>query len=615
MNTTTDKAAKGPASVQYNICSIDLNSGSIAIKKVPCRNLEDVLGGFGRSFQLLAERDIKNAYSLENPLIVNTGLLTGTNVITGLRTYFSAYSPLKKSDAGRPSAMWSAASGKFGSKLKWTGIDEVIFEGCSEMPVYVVLSQGEEGPQVVIKSASDLVGLSTHEKVMALQERYADGHFAVIGPAGENYQSVSMGSVALSTENQLKSKEDKFRFAGRGGMGSLMGYKNLLAIVARGDDKLPKLAPEVRDINKKILKGEGAKKFRPLKTGGGGGTWSLYEMMQTFHAVPENNFRPTGQKHVEGLFRENVTKDFEVKAEGCFRCGIRCHNNIYQKNSDGTRGEFLAKYDFEPLNLLGSNLGINDGYQAAKLIQLCDNLGMDAISLGTTVSYLLDYNERHPDQRCLNGATFGDYEKIHELVQQTGLGKLHELGQGVKQLSKKLGETAYAMHVKGLELPAYLPETNPGYAFAIAGGHMSMFTHMNIVREGNTDLDYWVNSITQEGLYQVGFDMVGLCKFAGVGIGHELVINALKVAGGIEVSSEEVIAAVRRAYLRGLALEIRQGYQDDEYSLPAQVFEKPNENVRQPHFVTPEFFSALKAKVWEVFKPEMENLLPPNKNH
>ncbi|NIP23634.1 MAG: aldehyde:ferredoxin oxidoreductase, partial [Phycisphaerae bacterium] len=133
------------------------------------------------------------------------------------------------------------------------------------------------------------------------------------------------------------------------------------------------------------------------------------------HAVPENNFRPTGEEHVEKLFRENVTKDFVVKPEGCFRCGIRCHNNIHKKNADGSQGEFLAKFDFEPLNLLGSNLGINDAYKSAKLIHLCDNLGMDAISLGTTISYLLDYNERNPEKQQLNGATFGDYEKIYEI--------------------------------------------------------------------------------------------------------------------------------------------------------------------------------------------------------
>ena len=118
-----------PASVVYARCTVDLTAGAIAFTDIPCRNLEDVLGGFGRSFQILATHDITDAFSPANPLVVNTGALTGTSVMTGLRTYFSAYSPLKKSNKGLPAAIWSAGSGKFGSKLKWAGVDEIIFEG------------------------------------------------------------------------------------------------------------------------------------------------------------------------------------------------------------------------------------------------------------------------------------------------------------------------------------------------------------------------------------------------------------------------------------------------------------------------------------------------------
>ena len=115
-------------------CTVDLNLNSLSFEAVPCKNLEDVLGGFGRSFQILATRDVTNALAPANPLVITTGLLTGTNVMTGLRTYFSSYSPLKVSDRGLPAAMWSAASGKFGSKLKWAGVDEILIEGRANQP-------------------------------------------------------------------------------------------------------------------------------------------------------------------------------------------------------------------------------------------------------------------------------------------------------------------------------------------------------------------------------------------------------------------------------------------------------------------------------------------------
>lgn len=599
-----------PSSVEYRRCTVDLETGTVSQDDVPCRNLEDVFGGFGRSYQILAQRKISEAYSPENPLIMNTGLLTGTTVMTGLRAYFSAYSPLKQSSKGLPAAMWSAGSGKFGSKLKWTGVDEVIFENRSATPVYALFREGVDGPHVELKPAGHLLGLSSHEKIMALQAEYADAHFAVIGPGGENFSNVFMGAVVLSTENQLKSGEPKSRFAGRGGMGSMMGYKNLIAIVAQSSDKLNKITPVMRDINRTVMNNGGSARFQPVSQGGAGGTWANIEVLQAFHAVPENNFRPRGDNAVEGLFVKNVQKEFDIISEGCFRCGIRCHNNLFKRNPDGSRGSLAAKFDFEPLILFGSNLGINNSRQVTELIHLCDTLGMDAISLGTTISYVLEYNERHSAKPLFNGAIFGQFELIKELISQAGHGELPLIGQGVKRLSESLGETSYAIHVKGLELPAYLPETNPGYAFAIAGGHMSMGTHMYLAKEGKTGVDDWVNTITSNGLLQVGYDMIGLCKFVGVGMGHELIVNAIREATGLEIKSADIVAAVRRAFLRGLALELRQGFQDDEYTLPSQVFENPNPNVTLPNFVTKEFFAQFKKDVWGVFAKEMKGLLP-----
>ena len=203
MKALTNNPVKNPEAILYKRCTIDLGSGSSRLEDVPCRNFEDVIGGFGRSFQLLAERKIMTAYCDENPLIVNTGLLTGSNAMTGMRTYFSGYSPIKASKKGLPAAMWSAGSGKFGAKFKWTGLDELILENRSASPVYVVIKDGYEGPEIVLKPADHLLGLTTHEKIMKLHKEYDDAHFAVIGKGGENWENVYMGSVALSTENQL----------------------------------------------------------------------------------------------------------------------------------------------------------------------------------------------------------------------------------------------------------------------------------------------------------------------------------------------------------------------------------------------------------------------------
>ena len=611
MNIQTTHPALEPASVSYYRCTLDLRSGEKSFTDVPCRNFEDVLGGFGRSFQDLAQRQIDDAYCDENPLIVNTGLLTGSTVMTALRTYFSGYSPIKGSKKGLPAAMWSTGSGKFGAKFKWTGLDELIFEGRSEKPVYVVISESENGPQVELKPAEHLLGLSTHDKIMALQQEYPDAHFAAIGPAGENWENNYMGAVALSTENQLKSKEDKCRFAGRGGMGSLMGYKNILALVAQSKDKVRKPSELVKAANLNVIKGGGSARIQPLSRGGGGGTWAAYDVLQEFHAVPYNNFRPAGNDIPEKLFRENVEPDYDIKSEACYRCGITCHNNISEKNQDGSKGEFLAKFDYEPLNLLGTNLGIHDAGQAARLIQLGDNYGMDSISLGVTISYVMSYNQRHPDAQILNGANFGDYEKARELIIQAGTGECPGVGQGSMRLSEQLGETSYAYHVKGLELPAYQPESNPGYAWAIAGGHMSMGTYGLLTREGKSDIESWVKGITEDKLHIVGFDMIGLCKFFDIakGIGTQMVVDCLKSEFNFEVTTDEIRAAVRRAFLRGLALELRQGYTKDEFRIPAETIDTPNPNIKLPNITNREFIDQLEQRVWEIFEPELVNIL------
>jgi aldehyde:ferredoxin oxidoreductase len=607
---TTDPAAQ-PSAVSYKRCTIDLATGDIRCADLPCRNLEDVLGGFGRSFQDLAERQIDEAYCEANPLIVNTGLLTGSTAMTALRTYFSGYSPLKGSLAGRPAAMWSTGSGKFGAKFKWTGLDELVCENRAQKPVYILIRQTEAGPRVELKAADHLLGLSTHAKMMVLQKDYPDAHFAAIGQAGENWQTNYMGAVALSTENQLKSGEDKCRFAGRGGMGSLMGYKNVLALVADSRDQLGKLSAAVKAVNLNVINGGGSARIQPLSRGGGGGTWAAYDVLQAFNAVPYHNFRPDGNALPEKLFRSNVEPDYHIQSQACFRCGISCHNNISEKNPDGSKGEFLAKFDYEPLNLLGTNLGIHDAGQAARLIQLGDNYGMDSISLGVTISYVQAYNQRHPEQPLLNGATFGDYDKVRELIIGAGEGRCPEIGMGSMRLSQSLGETAYAYQVKGLELPAYQPETNPGYAWAIAGGHMSMGTYGLLTREGKADLDSWVKGITEDKLHIVGFDMIGLCKFFDIakGIGTQMVVDCLKSEFGFEVSTEAIRAAVRRAFLRGLALELRQGYTRAEFCIPAETIENPNPHIKLPNITNPEFLAQLNKRVWEIFEPELVGIL------
>ena len=287
--------------------------------------------------------------------------------------------------------------------------------------------------------------------------------------------------------------------------------------------------------------------------------------------LPQDNFRPKADGAVERLFRETIEDDFVIKAESCYRCGINCHKNIYEKKADGTRGAFRAKFDYEPLNLLATNLGVHDAEQAWQLVRLVDNLGMDSISCGTTVGYVLDYNQRHPDAPLLNGATFGDFEKIRELIEGAGRGTDAGCRARREAAVGQDGRDRVRHARQGAGVAGLPAGDQPGYPWAIAGGHMTMGTFMALVMEGDTSMEYWVKAITQKGLYQVRDDLLGTCKFAGMG--QKMAIAAVQVEGGIDVPLEDLMAAVRRAYLRGWRSSGSRASVTTSTRLPAQVFD------------------------------------------
>ena len=574
---------------------VDLTRLEVHFERVPCDDLEDALGGIARATKSLVGTLVSDPYSAQAPLVMNLGLLSGTTVMTGLRTFFHGYSPLKVSKAGAPGLMWSAGSGHFGTKLRGLGIDEVIFTGRAERPTLLHLKPGSDGEPARFEflDASDLAGLTVNDRIQDLHARYPEAHFAVIGPAAEHYQSVRYASIALSTDNQLTSGEGKPRFCGRGGYGGVLASKNLWVIAADGPN--PDRVRGLRDINKEINLGEGSVRYREA-TSNPAGTWRAMTVMQEAQSLAEFNFAPTGSDASVPLLRPSVEAGpFLVQAEGCYLCGIKCHKNVYDQEPAGTVGRFRAKVDFEPATLLSCNLGIFDPDAALTLIELTDELGMDSISVGVTLGYAMDYNRRNGTSLA-GGLSFGDVEGTRRAIEDIAGGRSPALGQGVMRLADQTGETAYAMHSKGVEYPAYQPHTNPGYPWALAGGHMSMRTMMLFLIEREVGVEYWVDAITNRGPLYLMDDITGLCKFAN--IGPDLEAEALRVATGLEVDGDELKAVVMRTFLRGYANERRQGFGEDDYRLP-DAAHHPMENSDLPYFNTVEFFEEVQSKVLE----------------
>ncbi len=596
--------SKEPKEFTVNRYEIDLSTYSVKHTPFQCEDLEDVLGGAARGFKILENYDVDDAYASDAPLVLNLGCLSGSQFMTALRTYFHAYSPLKSSLENKPSAMWTAGSGKFGTKLRSLGIDEVIFKGRAVMPVYlhIHLEDGATEPTFTFENGSHLTDKPANEKIQHLYTKYPEGQFAVVGPAGENYESVNYAAIALSTMNQLRSGDMKSRFCGRGGIGGVMGSKNLLGIVADVKDPKKEKVDGLKEMNQWVARGEGSRRFRDKKKGdGGGGTWANMIALDPLNAMPEYNFNPTGTEVSRQLWREEVEKEgkYLIKDEACYACGIACHKNMYT-NEDGKKGKYHAKFDYEPLNLLSSNIGIYDIGQAAVLVELVDDLCMDSISIGVTLAYAMEYNKRRKDAELSSilpdYIEYGNFEGTKRAIEEIGRGKLPVLGQGTKRLSEALGETDYAMHCKGMEFPAYMPHVNPGYPWALAGGHMSMKTYLLYVFEKESGMDYWVDAITKRGPMIMRDDLIGVCKFAAMCDEH--MTMALGALSDLKITEEELQRVVMRTFLRGYRLEKKQGFTDMDYAMPADALKK-QEHMKMEHFNTPEFFAELQGKVTE----------------
>ncbi len=576
----------------FNRYFVDLSTREVRHERVQCEDLEDALGGIARATKLLDDVRVDDPYGPEAPLVMNLGLLSGTRVMTGLRTFFHGYSPLKGSLAGTPGLMWTAGSGHFGTKLRGVGVEEVVFTGRSKRPTMLRLTPGEdpEGPaRFEFLDAADLVGRRVNDKIQELHGRYPDAHFAVIGPAGENFASVRYASIALSTDNQLKTGDPKPRFCGRGGFGGVMGSKNLIGIIADGPNPTAS-SRGLKEINREINLGDGSKGYRDV------GTWRMVGMLHPAGGLPEYNFAPPGNDDGAALMRPAVEDGpYVVKAEACYLCGIKCHKNVYD-DTDGEAGAFRAKVDYEPLALLSSNLGIYDPDQALTLIDLTDELGMDSISLGGSLGYAMEWNKRNPDAPIAGGLSYGDFAAVHATIESIGSGDLPELGRGVMRLSRAQGETGYAMHSKGVEYPAYLPHTNPSYPWALAGGHMSMRTYLLAIVERETDLDYWVDATVNRGHRFILDDITGMCKFSM--ITPDLEAEAIRLITGLDIDTDQLLGVVDRTFLRGYANERARGFGRDDYSMPDEAH-NPIEHSTIPQFNTPEFFSALRERVME----------------
>lgn len=512
---------------------IDLTNEKAEERRIPGEYLLDFIGGSGLAARIIFDLvDPKiDPLSPENALIFMTGPLTGTIMPTGARFTVTAKSPLTRG--------WGEAhaGGFWGVELKKAGYDGVVVVGKADHPTYIYIHDGE----IELGDASNLWGMDSYQADVELKRLLGeDVRSAIIGPAGE--RCVSMAGILFDI------RPDGPRVAGRCGMGAVMGSKKLKAIAVKGSDKISVEDPaRLREYLRRIL--PSIMSFPTTQLYAVYGTTAEVAPLYIYGDFPIKNFSLGVWNGVKNLEAEVVAKRVVKGHRACFNCPIGCWRYIEcEVNGEKVIGRAI---EYESLGSLGSLLMIDDPAKVAKLHQVCNKFGVDVISVGVTIAWLIEaYEKSLIDKEKLEGfePRWGDYrfvEKMIELISlKKGIGEL--LSKGVREASKAIkGSESFAMHSKGLEIPMHDPRAFKGMGLQYATsnrGACHLYGFVLRVEQGERVTDLGIHervhrfdfkgkgrvvAIMQD--WSEVIESMGFCKFLQVSPGHVASIYSLSI--------------------------------------------------------------------------------------
>ena len=439
------------------VLRVNLTNHKVTEENLDEKTAKDYIGGRGWGiYYLNKELNPKcDPLSPENMLIMATGPLTGTKAPTGGRYMVMAKSPLTGA------ITCSNSGGHFPKELKWAGIDAIILTGRSPEPVYLFVNKG----RAEIRPANHLWGKTVPETTETLlKETDPNARVACIGPAGEKL--VLFAAIM----------NEKDRAAGRGGVGAVMGSKNLKAVVVLGDSPVPVADKEkFQSFQNKILP-EFMKtvKDSPLRKHGSLGT--VTPNVQKNGVFPTKNFQQGTFEHWEAITGETLTKKYLVKRRACWSCPIAC-GRVTKVDEPGFEGSGEGP-EYETAFALGAMCMVDNLAAITKANYLCNELGLDTMSMGVTIACSMELFDRGylPEKSAGGPILWGDAVKLVDLVRRTGFrqGFGDELAEGSYRLAERYGHPEIAMATKRMELPGYDPRGLQGegltYATSPIGG-------------------------------------------------------------------------------------------------------------------------------------------------
>jgi aldehyde:ferredoxin oxidoreductase len=542
-----------------NMVYVDLSTGAITIKPTPPELKKDYIGGRGFGIRILTDMVDPEIDPLsdKNILVFAAGPLTGTGIPLGSRYEVSTISPLTGL------AVSANSGGVFGWKLKKAGFDAVILSGKSAKPVYLFLDNGK----AELRDAAHLWGKTTGETTEAIVDELKDPSVRVscIGPAGENLVLISC------------IINEKTRAAGRGGVGAVMGSKNLKAVAARGD--LP-----IKPADEVLLKGVKERVKKKIEENGIAkglhdyGTAVLVNILNENYLMPTRNFQTAHFSGAEKISGETMTKTILKKPKGCYACIIQC-GRVHE--FDGETGEGP---EYEPDWGFGADCGIDDLKMIARANNICNEYGLDSISVPTTIACLMEMAEKgyvnHPIR-------FGDANGMLKLVEQIArredIGD--ELAEGSFRFATKYGHPELSMSSKKQELPAYDPRGIQGYGLATAtsnrgGDHVYGYMISPEILGSPEKLDPYVTAGKPQWVktfqdLTAAIDASGMCLFTSFALGAEDYADLLTATTGVKVDSEELLKVGERIWNLQKLYNIKRGFGRKDDTLPARLLTEP----------------------------------------
>ncbi|MEM2917292.1 MAG: aldehyde ferredoxin oxidoreductase family protein [Candidatus Bathyarchaeia archaeon] len=543
------------------ILRIDLTKGKAVAEKFDADFAMSYLGGRGFAAKILWDELSPgvDALSPQNKLVFAAGPLTGFALPSSGKLLVAAKSPLTG----------GYGDGNMGTnatvQMRKAGYDAIVFDGKAKKPTIVLI----EDEKTEFRDGKDFWGLGTFETERRLKKELGGLAGVVsIGPGGEN--GVKFANI-ISQEG---------RGGGRPGIGAVMGSKNLKAVAIKGSGELPAADP-------KKMKELGTEAYQEVLKKPNYDFWKRQGTMSTIEWSQENSVLPTFNykeavfdlaSQIGGFAMEKI----KTAQRGCPNCNMTCGNVV--KDIE----DLPSELDYENVAMLGSNIGLGDLKKVAALNRMADDYGVDTISLGNVIGFVMEAYEKKLIKEKIE---WGDYDKARKLIEdiafKRGFGAT--LANGVKFAAEKIGGDSlnWAMQIKGLEISAYdchaAPAMALAYATAASGAHHKdawvISWEVKVGREDYSEAK--VDKVIEfQRIRGAMFEGLVTCRLPWVEVGFELdwYPRFLKAATGMDMTMNDLFRIADRIYTLIRAFWVRE-YKDAWNSsmdtVPTRWFKDP----------------------------------------